>query len=236
MQFFPIDRASGLGHGPIVKAVPHPYYAGLARWVSAQERYSLASLAREAGLSNTTILHALRHGNAPNSSTIDKIKEVTGLNYDETVAFAGDAKPPEERPRRPPDRPAHPGFSESDVAPWVGKPDAPETQRVEEMADFLTKGRGGRDVWRVGTRAMILAGYDAGDFILVDQHAAPAAGDVVIGQVSDFELGSATTLLRRYDPPVLAAASTDPADWTPHVVDGRNVKIMGVVTASWRMR
>lgn len=84
---------------------------------------------------------------------------------------------------------------------------------------------------------MILAGYAEGDFLLVDQHAASnaGAGDVVIAQVYDWDIGAASTLLRRYDPPVLSAASTDPADWRTHVVEQKNVKIMGVVKASWRV-
>lgn len=128
------------------------------------------------------------------------------------------------------------GFSDSDVAPWIPKPDDPQRQRVEDMAAYLSEGRGGRDIWRVKSRAMILAGYDDQDLILVDQHATAEAGSVVIAQVYDHDIGSAATLLRRFDPPVLSAASPDPGDWKPHVVDGRNVKIMGVVTASWRTK
>ena len=134
-----------------------------------------------------------------------------------------------------PARPAPSGFGESDAAPYSAKADDPAGRRVLDMAEFLRAGSG-RSIWLVGSRAMILAGYDQGDFMLVDQNRTPSSGDVVVAQVYDWETGTATTVLRRYDPPVLSAVSPDPTDWKPHVVDGRNVKIMGVVTASWRMK
>jgi hypothetical protein len=59
-------------------------------------------------------------------------------------------------------------------------------------------------------------------------------GDVVIAQVYD-RGGSAKTVLRRFEPPVLVAASMDPEDWRVHVVDGNNVLIRGKVVASWRI-
>lgn len=128
------------------------------------------------------------------------------------------------------------GFSESDAAAWIPK-EGKTSEYVEEMAKALGAGQEGREIWRVKSRAMAMAGYLEGDFILVDQRSADQAksGDVVIAQVYDWDVGSAVTLLRRYEPPVLAAASTDPADWKAHVVDHRNVKIMGLVKASWRV-
>lgn len=81
---------------------------------------------------------------------------------------------------------------------------------------------------------MILDGFAEGDFMLVDQHAEPKAGDAVIAQVYDWDRGTATTVLRRFDPPVLTAASTNPSEWKPLSIE--SVKIMGVVTASWRLK
>lgn len=160
-------------------------------------------------------------------------------SYKAVLGMKGIAPPP--LPPGAPTRPAlakrksSPGFAESDVVAWIPKPDDIQREQVEDMAAHLAKGRGGRDIWRVQSRAMILAGFDEDDFILVDQHAPAIPGSIVIAQVYDYDVGSAATLLRRFDPPVLSAASPDPGDWKPHVVDGRNVKIMGVVTASWRM-
>ncbi len=126
-----------------------------------------------------------------------------------------------------------PGFSESDVAPWKGK-DA-EDRAVHTVAQAHGE-RPGVDVWQVKSPALSLMGYMPGDMMLVDTHAAERVrqGDIVVAQVYDNTKGTAFTLLRRYEPPVLVAASPDPDDRRVHVVDGVNVVIRGRVTASWR--
>lgn len=125
-----------------------------------------------------------------------------------------------------------PGFSESDALPWIPKPD----DRNLIVASQLGGGRNGVDVWKVKSNSMMLAGLMAGDLMLIDtlQRDRCKAGDIVIAQVYDYQVGNATTLLRRYDPPALVTASTDPADWRTHIVDDNNVVIMGRVIASWR--
>lgn len=128
-----------------------------------------------------------------------------------------------------------PGFSESDAAAWVPK-DGPRSEDISTIAKAHGGDKPGIDVWRVKSRALALAGYLEGDFMLVDsnQRDRCRAGDVVIAQVYDWNAGAATTILRRFEAPVLVAASADPGDWGTHVVDGNNVVIMGKVIASWR--
>lgn len=127
-----------------------------------------------------------------------------------------------------------PGFSDSDAAAWVAKPG--EGRNVESIADSLGA-RPGVDIWQVRTAAMAFQGLLPGDFVLVDTHAADRAkpGDIVIAQVYDNARGKAATVLRRFEPPVLVAASADPAEQRVYVVDGNNVLIRGVVKASWRV-
>jgi SOS-response transcriptional repressor LexA len=129
-----------------------------------------------------------------------------------------------------------PGFSESDAAPWVSGSVMAEGQAVRSVAAALGADRPGVDIWQVKGQAMALAGLLAGDFILVDTHASERArvGDVVVAQIYNNATGSAVTVLRRFEPPVLVAASIDPADGRVHVVDGVNVVIRGKVIASWR--
>lgn len=130
---------------------------------------------------------------------------------------------------------AVPGFSAGDVAPYQPKP--------SEQAASVTPARAfggdkpGVDVWRVSTRAMQNGGFMPGDFILVDTHQAErcVAGDVVIAQQYNWQADAATTLLRRFEPPVLVAASPDVDDGRVQVVDGSNVVIMGKVIACWRV-
>lgn len=128
-----------------------------------------------------------------------------------------------------------PGFQESDAAQWAPGPSFGDDRDVPTVAEALGGGKPGVDVWRVKSQVMALAGLLAGDFMLVDtlQAERVKAGDTVIAQV--YNRTGATTVLRRFEPPVLVAASIDPADGRVHVVDGINVVIRGKVTASWRL-
>lgn len=125
-----------------------------------------------------------------------------------------------------------PGFSESDVAAFV--PKGFEDRGAPTIAAAFGA-RPGVDIWTVKGQGMALAGYLPGDFILVDTHAAERvkAGDVVIAQV--YGRDAARTVFRRFEPPVLVAASPAPEDGRVHVVDGINVVIRGKVIASWRV-
>lgn len=126
-----------------------------------------------------------------------------------------------------------PGFAEGDVTPYVPGPGLAESAQVKSVALALGQ-RPGVDVWQVRGRAMMFAGLLDGDFILVDTHSAERvkAGDVVIAQV--YSPRGTTTVLRRFAPPALIAASAEPEAQKVHVVDGVNVMIRGKVVASWR--
>lgn len=130
---------------------------------------------------------------------------------------------------------AAPGFSDSDVLPFIGKPT--DQSKNTKTAETLGGDRPGVDVWQVKSDALILNGYLPGDFILVDTHAAPLckAGDVVLAQMYNAKTGTATTILRRYEPPVLVSANTNRDDQRAYVIDGTNVVIMGRIAASWRV-
>lgn len=122
-----------------------------------------------------------------------------------------------------------------DAAPWH----ADERSRDGPhglIAHALGGGRPGVDIWRVRSACMALGGILIGDFILVDTHQRDTAkpGDVVIAQVYDHMAGSATTALRRLQPPVIISQSADPDDARVHVVDHNNVVIMGKVIGTWR--
>jgi transcriptional regulator with XRE-family HTH domain len=152
---------------------------------------------------------------------------VLDVEWGEVLAQAGMIEPAEVEQTRP-------GFSEGDAAPYVGMGE--ERVRALTPADALGR-KPGVDVWQVRTAALMLMGYLPGDFLLVDTHQAERArtGDVVVAQVYDNHRGTATTILRRLEPPVLVAASCDPDDRRVHVVDGVNVVVRGKVTASWRV-
>lgn len=127
------------------------------------------------------------------------------------------------------------GFSDSDAAQYVA-PSAHTQLHTKRIAQHFGGERPGVDVWQVKTSVMALQGLLVGDFIIVDTHASERVrgGETVIAQRYDHNLGAAVTMLRRFEPPVLVAASADPEDRRVHVVDGDNVVIRGKVIAAWR--
>lgn len=131
-------------------------------------------------------------------------------------------------------QPLSPGFAESDAAPFVSGPSLADAAMQRSIGAVLGE-RPGVDIWRVKSQAMSLAGMLEGDYMLVDTHAAERvrAGDIVVAQV--YNPNGATTVLRRFEPPVLVAASNNPADSRVHVIDGVNVVVRGKVVASWRV-
>lgn len=165
--------------------------------------------------------------------TLDQAKTIAaeiGAPLSDLLARAGLADPPTAQIFTP-------GFAESDAAPWVAGPAMGEGETVRSVAAALGADRPGIDIWRVKGQAMALAGLLAGDYMLVDTHASERAkaGDIVVAQLYNNATGNATTVLRRFEPPVLVAASIDPADGRVHVVDGTNVVIRGKIIASWRV-
>ena len=127
------------------------------------------------------------------------------------------------------------GFSENDITPFI-----PRGGGRTDIERDVAKALGMKDehcIWQVSSPALALIGYCVGDYIVVDDTKTELAktGDVVLVQVYDWNSGSAKTLLRRYEPPVVVAASADPADQRVHIVDRKNVYIAGVVRASFRL-
>ncbi|MCB1349826.1 MAG: helix-turn-helix transcriptional regulator [Maritimibacter sp.] len=153
--------------------------------------------------------------------------KVLDVPLEDVLSHAGVLEPEDAQRVRP-------GFAESDVAPWIGK--GSQAEHVKTAAASLGGARPGVDVWTVKSLAMAAGGYLPGDQLLVDTHQSERckAGDVVIAQRYDGQNGTAETVLRRFEPPVLVAASTDPEEGRVLVVDGHNVVIRGKVVASWR--
>jgi len=127
-----------------------------------------------------------------------------------------------------------PGFSESDAAPWAGE--FKDHGRIKRVAAIFGAEDTGIDVWTVRSTALALNGFMVGDYLVVDTTKSEncKAGDFVVAQIYDWQTGTATTVLRRFEPPVLVAGSLDPDEQRVHVVDGKNVVIKGKITASWR--
>jgi transcriptional regulator with XRE-family HTH domain len=203
------------------------------KWFKAQQkRAGLTSfdLAAAIGRDRSVISRIINGGQPMTLEQARIFAEMMGVPLPEMVERAGLAG-------RPTAQMLSPGFAESDCAAWVPGPGIGEGTATRSIAAVLGADRPGVDIWRVRTRAMQMAGYMPDDFLLVDTHAAERVrpGDTVIAQIYNNATGTAATVLRRLDPPVLMCASADPEDAKAHVVDGVNVLVRGKVVASWRV-
>lgn len=186
-----------------------------------------ADLAKRIGRDRAVISRIMNGHQAMTNAQAEIFAEMLNVPLDEVITHAGLFS--EAATKK-----VAQGLSDNDIAPFIPRGGG-RTDIELEVAKALGM-KGNMDIWQVATPSLTLMGYCVGDFILVDNEATERAGpgDVVLVQVYDWQTGSANTLLRRYEPPVVVAASADPADQRVHVVDSKNVYIAGVVRASWR--
>lgn len=123
-----------------------------------------------------------------------------------------------------------------DAQPWSSG-SAHEDARLKSLTELLAPKSAGASVWRVTSKAMALAGYLQGDFLVVDTNLSERVkgGDAVVAEVYDLRAGTLKIVLRRYEPPALVAATVAPETDRVHVADGVNVVVKGKVVASWRV-
>lgn len=200
------------------------------KWFKAQQRrvgVTADDIAAKMGRTRANVSHILTGRQRMSLDWAKAFAEVLQQPLDVILEKAGVTDAPTAQR-------AMPGFSDQDASPWLQGTGMSETNTVKTIAAAMGQAAG-IDVWRVNSASMALAGLLVGDFILVDTHQSERAraGDVVIAQV--YNRTGAQTVLRRLEPPVLVAASIDPADGRVFVVDGENVVVRGKVVASWRI-
>jgi len=198
------------------------------KWFKKQQKrvgVTAEDIARKMGRSRTNVSHIYMGRQRMSLDWAKAFSEVLQVPLEEVLRHAGVLDEPEQKP-------VVIGFGEGDATPWQGR--GGDAERNEAIARAFGGGRPGVDIWQVRSHTMILGGLLPGDRLLVDTHLSERvrAGDVVIAQV--YNRSGAETVLRRYEPPVLVAASADPAEGRVLVVDGTNVVIKGKVVASWR--
>lgn len=188
--------------------------ARLQRWlrdVMRQVGLKPTPLAKEAGISPSTLLRALDPANPTelDRSTIRKIVERFGVAPPELVTSPRGA-----------------GFREPEmlelegVAPRFAGEDLTPNQYVR----------------RVNTRALELVGVLPGDLLLLDMSLAPRGGDVVHAQIYGAS-GAAQSVLRLSQPPFVVTRSlADDVPAKPLLVDDAAVKVMAVMLTLVRQR
>jgi hypothetical protein len=127
-----------------------------------------------------------------------------------------------------------PGFRESDVVPLVASPG--NEARAHEIARLLAATASAVEVWVVKSRAMALAGFVQGDYVVMDKEMTGRLrrGDYVIARAHLAGLGLTATVLRRFEPPVLVPAHPEPGLSAVQIIDEVSTVILGMVVASWR--
>lgn len=203
------------------------------KWFKAQQKkagVTAEDIAQRMGRSRSNVSHILNGHQRMSLDWAKAFADTLDVSVAEVLERAGVADPVTAQQLRP-------GFAESDAAPMVQQQSSGDGREYYQIAEYLGGKGSGMEIFRVKSRAMCLAGLLMGDYILVDTNLSERAkaGDVVIAQIFKNNSGTATTVIRRFEPPVLVAASADPDDMRVYVVDGTNVVIRGKVVASWRV-
>lgn len=201
-----------------------------AKWFKDRQKQvgvTAEDIAREMGRARSNVSHILNGHQRMSLDWARAFAKVLSVTVDEVLLHAGALDEPEAQTLRP-------GFAESDAAPFAGKGGARDT--ADAIACCMGGGRPGIDVWTIKSDALALRGYLPGDQILVDTHQSERckSGDIVLAQLYNWQTGTAETILRIYEPPVLVMASACVTAPMTRVVDHQNVVIKGKVIASWR--
>lgn len=186
------------------------------REIMAQTGWSMAKLAREAGISHATLSKFL--GDSENTReldtrTVEKIVTVSPIPHYENKRGAMPA-----------------GFDEDEASRYEDDDDPLVQRAVQAIKD----GSNNVEPWVLRTDALENVGYRYGDVLIVDFSAAPKVGDIVCAQIYDMN-GGAETAFRLYFKPFLMSSSNSLRHQAPTLIDDR-VDVRGVVVASVRPR
>lgn len=175
---------------------------------------SIQTMSQRSGVGKSTI-HRWMEKKGTINPTLDKLQQIADA-YGVSNPFASDPSAVQ----------ALAAMQEPEAEPYKGP-------LLSQEIGALTADQ---SYWEISTRALELAGYMPGDILKIDMRLKPRQGDAVIAQIYD-GYGNAETVFRIFSDPYLIARSFDPdlVD-NPILVRPRDVKIVGVVTASLRVR
>lgn len=186
-------------------------------WLIARTGLSDAALAEQAGLSKNYLYRKRGDGTVLHPAKIQQLCDHYKVPGPDTYQMPGAAGLSGEADRFDPTS------------------DAIDTL-TRQMVAMALNDRPGAEAWVLRTRALETAGYQIGDILISDRAAAPLPGDPVIATVYDRRAGATETIFRLFLPPYLLAASTDPANRTPILIDNERTIVAGAITQSFRGR
>lgn len=206
-------------------------------WFKARQKkvgVTAEDIAQRMGRNRSAVSHIYNGDRRMSLEWAQAFADVLQVSVDEVLARAGVIESQDGTPKRTTGQKPN-GFEEADAAPFTPKPG--QADQIATIARAMGGERPGVDVWQVKTNALELNGYMPGDFILVDTNQSEMCkpGDFAVAQVYNWQTGTAETVFRRFEPPVLVSACTDKSLRGVFVVDQNNVSIRGKIIASWRL-
>lgn len=187
-----------------------------------QIRHNQAELARISGVSKSTISRMLgtdkNFDGLPGFFSISAVANAVGRPLPAAASELPD------RPLQQPSLQSHQGaFREDDVQPLQPPANEPWNPNLQH--------------WEIKNLSLQLAGFLPGDRIVADASLLPhvKAGDIVIAQIPNRQ-GGARTVIRRYKPPYILTAGTDPDRQEITTVDGEQAYLMAVFIRLIRQR
>jgi hypothetical protein len=172
---------------------------------------ALAANARVAPSTLTRFLHDAKHFTKLSAGTIAAIERATGIRY---------GTDPRLRMPRPEEATPY-AYNGDDLASIV-------IRHLIDRGIILT-------AYILRSRALEAFGYLPGDLMLVDAGNQPDPGDIVCVKLYDWTQARTEIAFRRWDPPYLVAATSDPELSTPIVPDKDRTTIQGVLIGSLRL-
>ena len=193
-------------------------------WIRAVSRHlnlSASQLAEAAGVSPSTLTRYLNDASGSigiSQKTLDAVANYSGV-------------PPHHFPGA---RKAG-GLREPDALPYDAA-NTPASDPVRKTVAAWIDGANGRDAWVMKGWALDMSGVLPGDILVIDQNRRPRSGDIVCGQVADWQTGQAETVMRLYEAPYIMTNSAKLGPSRPLQVDDDIVSVRGVAIAVLRVR
>jgi transcriptional regulator with XRE-family HTH domain len=190
---------------------------GWLRQVMAATGLKPTQIAREAGVSDTTLSRLLNNPDYTGTLsevTIERIKTAYRV----------------------------PGPGE---APIKGGPALiiSEAERVDVLAleknaaqavNALAQEHKDAEIWRLHTSSLENAGYLPGDLVVLDPLIAPHSHDAVCVNVTEWSRGGSEMVWRIYEPPFLTSSTSRHLTSKPLLLDNDRIKVRGVIVGSIR--
>jgi hypothetical protein len=189
-------------------------------WLSdvlAETKKTASQIADEAGVSDTTLTRFLNNPDYVGTlspMTVERISEHVGIPGPGYISVSA---PTARRPR-----------DEAVRIAWDSE--AIKNPKLAALIDDRFQ----PEVWTIQNDFLALAGVRQGDIVVIDKDVQARDGDIVCAQI---ENGSGPrTVFRMFQMPNLVGASFDPQAVRPEPIDGRRVRVVGVVTDLLRQR